>query len=239
MKMLAIFGIVAALGLSIGTAGALERREFRPNVQQRVIPLQRMENRPVRMFGGFQAGPRTQFRREERTMIQGHYGVHIVRNQSRVVRIFSRTVGVAAAEPVETEQYIETINPGAPLIPVLNPCDGPCSVFGAVSVGNDRASGTAWNFSDPGSAQELAQRNCMERSTNGACSPPIVIQGSQWAAVLFCSSEAGGQGYVSAGNDDASALTNAYRFVQQNGAFDAMNECELIGLIAADGSHQQ
>jgi hypothetical protein len=64
----------------------------------------------------------------------------------------------------------------------------------------------------------------------------LAISGAQWAAGIICNNGQLVQGTIAPGDDQGSAITNAYRRMAGKGIFNVLNDCSLIALIAADGA---
>ena len=175
---------------------------------------------------GFRQG-----RMAQRPMVQGRFGWHPQRNQSPIAIVS----GIISGSPVNTEQFIQSIDLSQPPMTVdacVN-CIGP---FAAISVASDRASSSTFNAPDAQAAQAGVYQGCMASSITRDCGPAQVVFGSQWIVAAYCNNGALQSGFTAGGNDGEAALTNVFRFIAQAGIFSPLNDCEITNLIAADGS---
>ncbi len=177
---------------------------------------------------GFRQG-----RMAQRPMVQGRFGWHPQRNQSPIAIVS----GIISGSPVNTEQFIKSIDLSQPPMTVdacVN-CIGP---FAAISVASDRASSSTFNAPDAQAAQAGVTRLHGQQHHKGLWTRQVVF-GSQWIVAAYCNNGALQSGFTAGGNHGEAALTNVFRFIAQAGIFSPLNDCEITNLIAADGSHLQ
>lgn len=166
-----------------------------------------------------------------RPMITGRRGWHPVRNASIFVLIPGAMVGGLA----DLESFVDALDLSAPVEPVTE-CPVPCSAYGALSIANDGAWGSSWNYPDAQGATAQAVQNCATR-TSTSCNT-TVIGGTSWIAALYCDNGLTHSGVMMPGNDAQSAVANAFRYVTQNSMF-SINDCAVVSLVAGDGSQTE
>lgn len=258
MRKLVVLGIFASASLlcfGVGTVNAFQRfvpqfrpaPAYRPMPQFHPVPQFHPQYRPVpqvRINPGIRPGMHPGFvphapmqhfgnlGRHGLPMVHGLRGWHETHNRAA----FAVIPGLTDTDPpIDLDDFVDGIDDTAPLLPV-DACSDPCLTFGALSIANDGAWGSAWNAANVEAARAAALDNCLQRATE-ACFT-VAVSGTAWIAGIQCDNGSVHWGGGLGGNDLRDSITNAYRYAFQQRGFDP-NDCGIVAAVAGDGAQQQ
>lgn len=140
----------------------------------------------------------------------------------------------SSAAAIASAQSNSDTTPPPALAPVVSATQ--TQVWGAVSIANDAAGYSLWNYPSQQQAMEIAMQQCRSQSQYPDSCGVVVIADSQWAAGVWCNNGSMMRASWSGGSSAKEAISNAYRANLRDGSY-VKDQCRLVNLIAGDGSH--
>lgn|GEM_PF-6145312 len=240
MKKIWVFAAVVGLCSTLGVAQAQQaqrRATVVRQVPQRQVVQPRLNNQ-VRA-GNHVASARPGMQqhlgnlgRHGLPMISGRFGMHERRNRSAIALI----PGLGESDtPIDVDTFIDSVDYSTSY-EALDPCEGQCASFSAISVSNDGKSLWASSYPTAEAASNGALNACLQAATEQCVT--LWVGGTNWVASIYCENDSFHWGGLYGGNSLRSAIANVYRFAVQERGYNP-NECQLLDVIAADGSQNR